>query len=622
MSLSQALNIATAGLRVTQASLAVVAGNVANAGTLGYVRKSPNQIPIALGEFGSSVRIAGINRELDVYLQRQLRIEGSGASYAGLRAQLYGRLQQVYGEPGSEGALETVFSRLTEAVQALTTSPESTATRSTVLSAAQVLAQQLNGMTVDVQGLRFEAELGLSDAVAQANEAMQQIAKLNQQLGAASTDATAAVLLDQRDNYINQLSQLMDIRVIAGDHNQVSVFTNSGVQLVANEASQLQFDASGTITPASVWSADPTKRSVGTITLVSPNGGTMDLLADNAIRSGNIAAYVEMRDRILPEAQRQLDEIAAALAGALSDRTTDGTAATIGAQQGFDLDVGGLLPGNRIEISYTDNTTATQHKITIVRVDDPAALPLAGAATPDPNDTVVGVDFSGGMASVVAQLNAALGATSLQFSNPAGSTLRVLDDGGPNLVDVDAASTTATVTTLTGGSAELPFFLDGTIPFTGAITADGLQRTGLAGRIVVNPALIADPSRLVVYQTAPLTPAGDATRPNFIYDRLARASLDFSPQSGIGTPAAPFIGSLPSYMRQMISQQGDAAQGAKNLKEGQDIVVNSLQQRFNDNSGINIDAEMATLLKLQTAYGANARVMSTVRDLVDLLLKM
>jgi flagellar hook-associated protein 1 len=144
----------------------------------------------------------------------------------------------------------------------------------------------------------------------------------------------------------------------------------------------------------------------------------------------------------------------------------------------------------------------------------------------------------------------------------------------------------------------------------------------LAGRIVVNPALIADPSRLVVYQTAPLTPAGDATRPNFIYDRLARASLDFSPQSGIGTPAAPFIGSLPSYMRQMISQQGDAAQGAQNLKEGQDIVVNSLQQRFNDNSGINIDAEMATLLKLQTAYGANARVMSTVRDLVDLLLKM
>jgi flagellar hook-associated protein 1 len=623
MSLSQALNIATAGLRVTQASLAVVAGNVANAGTLGYVRKSPNQIPIALGEFGSSVRIAGINRELDLYLQRQLRIEASGASYAGMRAQLYGRLQQVYGEPGSEGALETVFGRLTEALQALTTSPESTATRSTVLGAAQVLAQQLNGMTVDVQGLRLEAELGLSDAVAQANEAMQQIAKLNQQLGAsASIDATAAVLLDQRDNYINQLSQLMDIRVIAGDHNQVSVFTNSGVQLVANEASQLQFDASGTITPASVWSADPTKRSVGTVTLVSPNGAAMDLLANNAIRSGTIAAYVEMRDRILPEAQRQLDEIAAALASALSDRTTDGTAVTIGAQQGFDLDVGGLLPGNRIEISYTDNTTATQHKVTIVRVDDPAALPLAGTATPDPNDTVVGVDFSGGMASVVAQLNAALGATSLQFSNPAGSTLRVLDDGGPNLVDVDAASTSATMTTLTGGSAELPFFLDGTVPFTGAITADGLQSTGLAGRIVVNPALIADPSRLVLYQTAPLTPAGDATRPNFIYDRLTSASLDFSPQSGIGTPAAPFIGSLPSYLRQMISQQGDAAQGAKNLKEGQDIVVNSLQQRFNDNSGINIDTEMATLLKLQTAYGANARVMSTVRDLVDLLLKM
>ena len=75
-------------------------------------------------------------------------------------------------------------------------------------------------------------------------------------------------------------------------------------------------------------------------------------------------------------------------------------------------------------------------------------------------------------------------------------------------------------------------------------------------------------------------------------------------------------------MRQMISQQGAAADGASSLKEGQDLVVKSLQQRFNDDSGVNVDAEMATLLQLQTAYGANARVMTTVRDLLDLLMKL
>ena len=38
------------------------------------------------------------------------------------------------------------------------------------------------------------------------------------------------------------------------------------------------------------------------------------------------------------------------------------------------------------------------------------------------------------------------------------------------------------------------------------------------------------------------------------------------------------------------------------------MVVNALQQRFNDASGVNIDQEMANLITLQTAYGANARV--------------
>jgi flagellar hook-associated protein 1 len=623
MSLSQALSAAMSGLRVTQAGLSIVAGNVANAGTVGYVRKSPTQVTTASGDAGIGVRIAGIDRELDQYVQRQLRTETSGGAYADLRADFYQRLQQVYGQPGSDGALETAFNRFTTAIQALATSPDSSAARSATLGAAQGLTQQLNGMTADIQSLRTDTELGLAETVRQANDAMQGIAKINQQLGASpADDATKAVLLDQRDTYIDQLSRLMDVRVVQGDQDQLSVFTSSGVQLVGAQASQLAFDAHGSLAATDAWSADPAARSVGTITLTSPNGASTDLIATNAIRSGQLAAYVEMRDQVLPQAQAQLDAIAAAMASALSDRTVDGTAASAGAQSGFDLDVGGLSAGNRVELTYTDNTSGTQRRVTIVRVDDPAALPLPASATPNAGDKVVGVNFSGGMASVVAQLNAALGSTFLQFSNPSGTTLRVLDDGAGNKVDVDAASATSTVTTLTGGSAELPFFLDVNTAYTGAITASGPQSLGFAGRITVNGALIADPTRLVTYQLAPPTAAGDATRPNFIYDKLVNATLAFSPQAGIGTQASPFAGSLVSYMRQMISQQGGAADGANSLKQGQDLVVKSLQQRFDDGSGVNVDTEMATLLQLQNAYGANARVMTTVRDLLDLLLKM
>jgi flagellar hook-associated protein 1 FlgK len=327
-----------------------------------------------------------------------------------------------------------------------------------------------------------------------------------------------------------------------------------------------------------------------------------------------------MRDNVLVQAQGQLDELASQMSKALSDTTTAGTAATAGSQTGFDADIGSVLLGNTVQITYTDALNQ-QHSLTIVRVDDPAALPLSNTVTPDPNDTVVGINFSGGAASVASQLNAALGATGLQFSNPGGNTLRVLNDVA-NTITVNGVSTTTTATSLTGGSGALPLFVDGNAPYTGVITATGSQTTGFAGRIAVNSGILADPTKLVVYQTSPATPPGDATRPNFIYNQLVNASLEYSPATGIGGTASPFQGTLSAYLNQVVSQQSQATNTAQNVKSGQDIVVNALQTRFNATSGVNIDTEMANLLTLQNAYGANARVMTTVKQMLDTLLQL
>lgn len=620
MSLTQALNSALSGLQVTQANIAMVAANVANADTPGYTRKIVNQI--ATGANTSiGVRVSDIQREIDLYVQRQLRIENAGASYAETRADMYSQLQNLYGQPGSNTSLESVYNNFTSALQALSTSPDDPGARSAVISSAQLLTQQLNQMSGNVQALRSNAELGIADAVNKANDAMSQIAALNQQIAASTPgDSATATLMDQRDSYIDQLSKLMDINVVQGDRGQVGIFTNSGIQLVGAQAGQLSFDAVGTITPASQWSANPSQRGVGTITLIPPDGAPVDLIQDHAIRSGTIAAYLQMRDQDLVQAQNQLDALAAGMASALSDKTTAGTPVSPSPQSGFDIAIGSLSAGNKITINYTDTLTNTPHTMTLVRVDDPSALPLSNTATAAANDTVFGIDFSGGMGSVITQINAALTGTGMTASNPGGTTLEILDDGAGNTVDVNSVSTTATVTTLAGGTAELPLFTDGSSPYTGAITARGSESIGLAQRIAVNPAVAADPSSLVVFQ--PGTAAGDSTRPDFIYQQLTGASLTFSPNTGIGTTAAPFTGSLTTYLRQVISQQGEAATSANNLKQGQDVVLNALQQRFNDTSGVNIDQEMSNLLTLQNSYAANARVLSAVKDMFDALINM
>ncbi len=90
------------------------------------------------------------------------------------------------------------------------------------------------------------------------------------------------------------------------------------------------------------------------------------------------------------------------------------------------MNVANLQPGNTINLTYTNNTTGAQQQVQIVNVTDPTALPLQNA--PNANPQVIGVNFSGSMASVVAQLNAALGPNNLQFSNPSGNTLQVVNN--------------------------------------------------------------------------------------------------------------------------------------------------------------------------------------------------
>jgi flagellar hook-associated protein 1 FlgK len=617
MGLTQALATAMSGLRANQAALTLVSSNVANVETPGYVRKSVNQVQTTTGTGSAGVTVTGVNRELDVYVQKQVLTETSGASYASTLANALQRLQGIYGDPSSDTTLEAAFNQLTAALQALSTTSDSPAARTTAVNAAQSLAQMLNSASAGIQSLRADAESSIKSSVDAANNAMKQIATINNQLlGTTGDDAAAASLLDQRDQYVAQLSQLMDIRVITNDRNQVTVFTNSGVQLVGSEAATISFDAQGTVTPNTTWNSDPSKSTLGTLTLTFPHGGDIDLIATNSIRSGSLAANLQLRDQTLVQAQAQIDQLAASMASALSDKVTSGTKAD-GPPANFSLDLTGLQNGNNVQFTYTDSANKT-HTVTLVQVNDPSVLPLKNSATNDSNDEVFGVDFSQGVGAVISQLNGMFGGAGLQFSNPTGETLQISGDAGGNAV-VNSATSTITMTNLTSGNPQLPLFVDNGVPYTGAITATGSQQTGLAGRISVNNLLLADPSRMIIYGAG--TQSGDTTRSDFILSKLTQSSYYVSPQTGIGSSSTPFKGTMLSFLQQFTTMQGQAAASAQQLADGQNVVLSTLQNKLNSSSGVNIDEEMAHLLALQNAYSANARVMSTVKDMFDSLLQ-
>ena len=623
MSLSSALSTALAGLSTNQAALSIVTSNVANAQTPGYVTRTIDQVEVAGSSAnpGAGVRDAGVNRQIDLFVQSQLRTETSGGAYADQISNVLAQLQSLYGTPGGTGTLETAYNNFTSALQALSANSGAQSARSLALTTAQSLAQELNTTTQGIQQLRSNAEQDIGVSVNQVNNDLTQIAKLNAQLQTLPAgDNNAATLSDQRDNAINDLSKLIDIRVVTDNANQATVYTTSGLQLVGTQASLVSFSGQGALSASSLWNSNPALSGAGALTLAFPNGATVDLIATNSIGSGRIGADLKLRDSTLVQAQTQIDQLAATLASSLSDITTAGTAVTSGTQSGFDLNLSNVQPGNSINLTYTDTATNTPHQITIVRVDDPTALPLPNTAA-NPNDKVIGVNFQGGLASIVAQLTAAVGNPNLQFSNPSGSTLRVLDNGA-GAVSVNAASTTVTTSALANGNPQLPVYTDGSTLYTGVITGRGNQQTGFAGRISVNPALISDPSRFVIFNTSPLTTAGDTTRSDFLFSQLTSGSFTFSPQTGLGSRTSPLKGTLPNFLQQFLGQQSNAAASAQQLAQGQDVVVNTLQQKFNSSSGVNMDAELSNLITLQNNYAANAHVMSVVQTMMQTLMQI
>jgi len=619
MGLSAALATAMSGLRANQAALSITSGNIANAQTPGYVTETANQTELATGTGGTTVQVNGATRDLDVFVQKQLRTETGGAGFADQTSNILSQLQSLYGTPGGTGTLETALNTFTSSLQALSTSSAGLSGQGTALGAAQALAQQLNTTSQGIQTLRSNAEQDIGSSVNQANNDLTQIAAINQQLeGLGASDPSASTLEDQRDDAINDLSKLMDVNVTTDGANQVSLLTNTGIQLVSgSQASQFSFTSPGTLSPTSLYSANPSQNGVGTLTVKLPNGANIDVIANKVITSGRIAADLQLRDQTLVQAQNQVDQLAASISSSLSDVTTQGTAVSSGLLSGFTLDLSNVQAGNSINLTYT-NSSGQQQQLQIVAVTDPAALPLPSPSGASPQ--VIGVNISGGINSIVTQLNTALGQTHLQFSNSSG-LLQVAASSADN-VTVNSASTTTTVTSLTSGNPQLPLFIDAGSPYTGAITGSGSELTGYAARIEVNPALLANPVNLNVFSTSPPTAAGDDTRPNFLFSQLTSATFTFPPQTGLGSTTAPFKGTIGDYLQQFLSQQAAAASSATQLQQGQSVVVSTLQQKFNSTSQVSIDNEMSNLIALQNSYAANAHCMSVVQSMMQTLLQI
>jgi flagellar hook-associated protein 1 FlgK len=613
MGLSVTLSNALSGMRVGQSALDVLSHNVANAGTPGYHRRSISVID-TLGVNSTYAREGQLTRAFNQSLQSHYTRAVSESSFSSVQSTYLDRVQILFGKPGTTGSLDSVFSAFSSSLNELSTSPDNFATRAETVQKAQILAGTLNRFTSDIQSLRREIESKLSTSVDDINSYLASLERINGRLIDQGIDpASRATLMDQRDRLIGALSEQMDLAVDYRANGSVALMTRSGVGVLDGKASVFSFASAGSLSANSQFNANDALTGVGKLTITTASGLSIDLVKQDVLRSGELKGLIDLRDNHLVQAQDQLDSIAATLALSMSTEVTDGTALAVGASSGYELDIGDLQNGNEFTFNYVQG--GVQKTVRVLRVDDSTKLPLDYS---DANGArVIGLDFSGGTASVTSQLQSRLG-TGLAISNPAGNTLRIMDDGAAGTTDMRSFSKRVTSTSLQGGGNALQLFVDlNNTAFTHALDGVG-QTRGFAGRISVNPAVVQDNKLLVQYEVG--GSLGDAARVNGLINNLDE--MRFAGGQGSVRNGASFrlAGSVSDIISQVINYVGNAASTAIADNQTQKMTLDALGERLEADYGVDVDEEMARLMELQNAFAANARVMSIAQELIQALM--
>jgi flagellar hook-associated protein 1 FlgK len=428
--LTSVLLAGLSGLRAAQTGVATVSQNIANANTPGYVRTEMTLAPRTQIGAGAGVEITGIRRAADRFLATASYIASSAAGSASARADLLSRAQENFGDPSSAssmfGMVDEYWSSLTE----LGIDPASSLRRADAVSALQATYSEIHRIGGALQELIGEADQRIADGVSEAQNLMNRIAELNNEIRLnkrSGTDTSSAE--NAQSALIDQLSELMDVRATPQEDGSTHVRTGGGALLVGINVAKLSY------------TSNPSPYAThGVITLNEDIGSNTNI--ESFLTGGSIKGLLQARDADLPGLAEALGGYAGALADVMNavhneNASSPAVSSMTGRQTGL-LSTDALNFTGQATIALVDSTGVLRDRLTI----DFDAQTIASEA---PANTI---SFAGGgtIGDFVDALNTALaaetpsagsatftnGVLSLIMNNNAGIVIQQ-DDADPAL---------------------------------------------------------------------------------------------------------------------------------------------------------------------------------------------
>lgn len=565
MTLFSSIQIANNALIAAQLGLQVTSNNVANANTPGYVRQSLVLTPSPTQRYGGlllglGVDVAAVVQQTDRFLEERVRNANSDLANSVAQDETYVQLESLIGEL-SDTDLSTSLSEFFNSIHDILNQPDSTSVRNLAVLQGRTLTDDIRRLYDRVRQVREDVNNQIGGSAGRINGLLGEVARLNVQIAIAEGGGSiASDAVGLRDKRSQALNSLAEIIDIQ------AVEQTTGDVTVFSGGDYLVFQ--GTVREVisePVPSGDLNKYEIR----------LKDTDARISTTSGELAGLYASRDTILTGFLDQLNSFTRTMQFEFNKLHSSGQ---------------GLVGLTDITSEFAVNDTSLaldQAGLSFTPVNGSFNVLVRNQQTGLTTTTQVRVDLNGldedtSLDDLAAALNNIDGITAVVTPS---RKLQIKGDTG--LVTFGFASDTS-----------------------GALAALGLNNffTGTgAASIGVSEVIKADPARFAAS-------AGGIAEDTEIAVKLANL---------LNTPLTSLSGSnLAVQYDRLIGEVTQGAAVTKSVTDGFRTFHSTLDSQLLAIQGVNIDEEAIRMITYQRAFQASAKVVSTINEMLEVLVNL
>lgn len=591
--------------------------NISNANTEGYSRqrvqlkefdplyKPDLERAERAGMIGQGMDSQSINRVRDELLDQRITEQQHSESYWETRSKYYTMIEQIYNEP-DDVSIRSNMDKFWEGWQELSVHPESQAARQAVVTRGESLADSIKTKWEALMGVGNLINGDIEATVKQVNDYTRQIASLNAEIvRSRGMGDNPNDLLDRRDLLVDKLSKIINITSDMRDSDEFMVHLDGHVLVQGGVA-----------------------RSFDLETVVDNNGYDKLVWKDTGneavIKGGTLGALIELRDVDIRSEVQSLNTMTMNFSDLVNDIHRNG----YGANNVTGLDF-------FTQHSFVENVNGNYDRDGDGTLDHSYIFRFTGTTKLNPQEQiglegVMTLSGSGGNVQVAYHPTDTVETVINRINDSNGEVKAYLDRNNNLVLKGTTASAVENPDFVIRHVEDSGFFLTG---YTGI-----LQASGAAGAYDYAQADAVQALAGAQFAVSPvLNPAGyievnQALKNDVMSVAAAYKDNSGNVNAGDGCAAVEIaairntkvmIGherTFDDYFADSVTNVGLKGEQAENMHLSHSAVMEDLRSLRDSISGVNIDEELADIIKFQHGYNAAAKFVTVWDSLLDTII--